>query len=236
MNHISKLVNQGNLKEALEEMGKYPSQFPSNQVIQTQARLSGLNQNIRLGIVSHSDAQINRNQITSAIVSFLESAGVSVEEEPQPIRKRMPQDKLNKIQSDLESIVKQIMFDREYKEEKTQAKALVQKVKDYRIEKIQDSDYDIEETKQVELEQEYLGFHEKFQLRLKNRRKVKVKEIEGYLEKAEDDLSKQTLTDLAAALVAFNSDLRDFRPIIEKASEIQLEAIAQDMASVVFGL
>lgn len=69
---FSDYITEGNLEEALKVLSKAGPKS-SNEIILTQARLSGLNQNIRLGIISHSDAQINRNQITQAIISIGEN-------------------------------------------------------------------------------------------------------------------------------------------------------------------
>ena len=49
------LLGRSDLKGALEVLGQAAPAM-SNEIILTQARLSGLQQNIRLGIISHSDA------------------------------------------------------------------------------------------------------------------------------------------------------------------------------------
>ncbi len=66
---FDQLLSRGDLKGALDVLNQ-ASPNMSNDIILTQARLSGLQQNIRLGIISHSDAQINKNQITQAIMSI----------------------------------------------------------------------------------------------------------------------------------------------------------------------
>ncbi|MEL7534018.1 MAG: hypothetical protein AAFN10_22100 [Bacteroidota bacterium] len=67
--NFDQLLAKGDLKGALDVLGQ-AAPDKSNEIILTQARLSGLNQNIRLGIISHSDAQINKNQIAAAINSI----------------------------------------------------------------------------------------------------------------------------------------------------------------------
>lgn len=66
---FDQLVGRDDLKGALEVLNQ-AAPDRSNEVILTQARLSGLEQNVRLGIISNSDAQINRNQIAAAIMSI----------------------------------------------------------------------------------------------------------------------------------------------------------------------
>ncbi|MFT4666330.1 MAG: hypothetical protein ACI8YQ_002107 [Polaribacter sp.] len=69
---IQQLIVSGRTKEALKELEQLLPDHQQNTLILLQGRLNSLNNKEGMGIISSSDANIERNRITAAVLSLLE--------------------------------------------------------------------------------------------------------------------------------------------------------------------
>lgn len=69
---IQNLIVSGRMKEALKVLGQLLPSHQQNSLILLQGRFNGLNNKEGMGIISSSDAGIERNRITAAVLSLLE--------------------------------------------------------------------------------------------------------------------------------------------------------------------
>lgn len=70
---IQNLIATGRMKEALGKLGQVLPSHHQNTLILLNGRLNGLESKEGMGIISGSDASIERNRITAAVLSLLEN-------------------------------------------------------------------------------------------------------------------------------------------------------------------
>lgn len=149
--HVNLMHNMG-LKEALDSYAQYKPSI-SNEIILTRARLSGLEQNVRLGIISHSDAVINRNQITQAFLSIIGFSGEA--EAPSPEKS-----KIQKNVQELEGIHTTFMFESGFEEIAEQAEEIATQLRQYASNQALDDFYDIEGALETILDAKIKSFYD----------------------------------------------------------------------------
>lgn len=227
-NHIRK----GNLKEALEQLALYGPEF-SNEIILTEARLSGLEDNVRLGIISHSDAQINRNQITQAVMSLAKGIyGVDLSQ-ALPISTTPNMKPLQSLRTRLDSIIKKIKFDKEFREAKKEAIELRDTIIDYQAKKDRDPFVDADESIKERIEKLFDKFDSEWGRKLRTRQKVKIDSIKKLMIDCENDLSKNTLGAVIRALVAHNTKYSELKDSFDTISEDEIEGLAYQVSEIV---
>jgi hypothetical protein len=69
---IQQLIVSGRMKEALKVLGQILPDHQQNTVILLQGRLNSLDSKEGMGVISGSDANIERNRITAAVLALLE--------------------------------------------------------------------------------------------------------------------------------------------------------------------
>ncbi len=69
---IQELIVSGRMKDALKELGTLLPNHQQNTLILLQGRFNGLASKEGMGIISGSDASIERNRITAAVLALLE--------------------------------------------------------------------------------------------------------------------------------------------------------------------
>ena len=68
---LQQLIINGRMKEALDNLVQVLPAHHQNTVILLQGRLNGLESKVNMGIISSSDANIERNRITSSVLELL---------------------------------------------------------------------------------------------------------------------------------------------------------------------
>ncbi|MFN4081775.1 MAG: hypothetical protein ACK4NS_12815 [Saprospiraceae bacterium] len=75
-NHIRQLIAQDKLDQALQQLRKLLDNTPQlNEVLQQSGRFADIRKLIRLGVVSHAEATLTRDQIRSALRELLDEIG-----------------------------------------------------------------------------------------------------------------------------------------------------------------
>lgn len=132
MNKIQQLISQGKLKEALEALP-----FNNESVLLT-SRLSGLERQERQGVISNSDAGIERSRILSAILSL---AGIDAESVSVKSTQMSSKDSLTKIMSDYRRY--RSLPDTKEGKYYSDAEALLKSIEDHQAKKRVEPTYDV---------------------------------------------------------------------------------------------
>ncbi|MCC6724285.1 MAG: CHAT domain-containing protein [Saprospiraceae bacterium] len=75
MNPIQELIAQGRLKEALDALSDSVPSHLKNDVVVLQSKLATLKRNEMLGLLSNSDATLERNKITAGALELVGNGG-----------------------------------------------------------------------------------------------------------------------------------------------------------------
>ena len=133
MNKIQQLISQGKLKEALEALPF------NNESILLTSRLSGLERQEREGVISNSDAGLERSRIVAAILSL---AGIDSDSVPvQKTDKMYTRDSIIKIMYDYRRY-KSLPDTKEGKYYST-AEALLKSIENHQAKKRVEPTYDV---------------------------------------------------------------------------------------------